>query len=128
MKTRSSAANLIPLIGLLAAALMIFAIAPRAIAEDTVIKVSFARPSKEPIPVNVLAGQSCLVIFDQPIGRLAVSNQETAEAVLVAPDQMTINGKASSRARLTVWSKDDSQFIFLDVDVRANLAQIDSQV
>src|SRR5215510_9931780 len=128
MKTRSSAANLIPLIGLLAAALMIFAIAPRAFAEDTVIKVSFARPSKEPIPVNVLAGQSCLVIFDQPIGRLAVSNQETAEAVLVAPDQMTINGKVSSRARLTVWSKDDSQFIFLDVDVRANLAQIDSQV
>src|SRR5215468_808181 len=128
MKTRSSAANLIPPFGLLAAALMIFAIAPRAFAEDTVIKVSFARPSKEPIPVNVLAGQSCLVIFDQPIGRLAVSNQETAEAVLVAPDQLSINGKSSSRARLTVWSNDDSQFIFLDVDVRANLAQIDSQV
>ncbi|MGH9854752.1 MAG: type II and III secretion system protein family protein, partial [Blastocatellia bacterium] len=134
MQTRSSIIKSIPVIGpvpvigLLAAVLMAFVIAPRAFAQDTVIKVSFARPSKDPIPVNVLTGQSCLIIFDKPIGRLAVSNQETAEAVLVAPDQMTINGKASSRARFTIWSKDDSQFIFLDVDVRANLAQIDSQV
>src|SRR5262245_51087617 len=128
MKTRSYILTLVSVIGLLAAAMTPFALVPRAFAEDTVIKVSFAKPSKEPIPVNVLAGQSCLVIFDKPIGRLAISNQETAEAVVVAPDQMTINGKASSRARLTVWSNDDSQFIFLDVDVRANLAQIDSQV
>src|SRR5262245_18471489 len=128
MKTRSYILTIVPVIGLLAAAMTPFALVPRAFAEDTVIKVSFAKPSKEPIPVNVLAGQSCLVIFDKPIGRLAISNQDTAEAVVVAPDQMTINGKASSRARLTVWSNDDSQFIFLDVDVRANLAQIDSQV
>src|SRR5262245_3323333 len=128
MKTRSYILTLVSVIGLLAAAMTPFALVPRAFAEDTVIKVSFAKPSKEPIPVNVLAGQSCLVIFDKPIGRLAISNQETAEAVVVAPDQMTINGKSSSRARLTVWSNDDSQFIFLDVDVRANLAQIDSQV
>src|SRR5262245_61077550 len=128
MKTRSSIVKLVTVTGLLAAALMTFAIAPRALAEDTVIKVSFARPLKEPIPVNVLTGQSCLILFDKPIGRLAVSNQEVAEAVLVAADQMTINGKVSGRARFTIWSKDDNQFVFLDVDVRANLAQIDSQV
>src|SRR5215813_9395064 len=130
MKTRSYTSKLVTVIMPLAVALMLFAIAPRALAfdEDTVVKVSFAKASKEPIPINVLAGQSCLVIFDKPIGRLAVSNQETAEAVVVAPDQLSINGKSPSRARLTVWSNDDSQFIFLDVDVRANLAQIDSQV
>ncbi|MGH9854172.1 MAG: pilus assembly protein N-terminal domain-containing protein, partial [Blastocatellia bacterium] len=128
MKTHPLTVKRIPVIGLLAAALIILAIAPRAFAQDTVIKASFANPPKEPIAVNVLAGQSCLVIFDKPIGRLAVSNLETAEAVLVAPDQMVVNGKAIGRARFTAWSKDDSQFVFFDVDVRANLAQIDSQV
>src|SRR5262245_22603577 len=128
MKARYSTVKFISILGLLAAALTLSAIAPRAYAQDTVVNVSFIKPSKEPIPVNVLAGQSCLVIFDKSIGRLAVSNLDTAEAVLVAADQMTVNGKASGRARFTVWSKEDNQFIFLDVDVRANLAQIDSQV
>jgi Flp pilus assembly secretin CpaC len=101
---------------------------PSSSAQETVIKASFAAQSKEPIPVNVLSGQSCLIIFDEPIGRLAVSNTETAEAVVVAPNQMIINGKASGRARFTTWGRAGDQFVFFDVDVRSNLAQIDSQV
>lgn len=97
-------------------------------AQETVIKASFAAQNKEPIPVNVLSGQSCLVIFDEPIGRLAVSNTETAEAVVVAPNQMIVNGKASGRARFTAWGREGDRFVFFDVDVRSNLAQIDSQV
>lgn len=99
-----------------------------ALAQEAVIRASFLTSEKEPIPVNVLTGQSCLIIFDQPIGRLAVSNTETAEAVVVAPNQMMINGKTSGRSRFTTWAKDGERFIFFDVDVRSNLAQIDSQV
>ncbi|MDX2032304.1 MAG: pilus assembly protein N-terminal domain-containing protein [Blastocatellia bacterium] len=97
-------------------------------AQETVVRASFLFPEREPVPVNVLTGQSCLVIFDQSIGRLAVSNTENAEAVIVAPNQMMINGKTSGRARFTTWAKDGERFVFFDVDVRANLAQIDSQV
>ncbi len=97
-------------------------------AQEASISVSFATPPKEPVPVYVLAGQSALVVFDESIGRLAVSNTEVAEAVLVAPNQMMVNGKISGRARFTAWSKDTTQFVFFDVDVRVNLAQIDSQV
>jgi len=128
MQTHSQIARGISHITLLIAVLIIIPIAPRTFAQDTFIEVSFARSSKEPIPVNILTGQSCLVIFDKAIGRLAVSNLDTAEAVLVAPDQMSVNGKGTGRARFTVWSKEAGQFVFLDVDVRANLAQIDSQV
>lgn len=128
MKTRSSILKILPVIGLLTAVSILCAISPRVLAQDTVIEASFAKPSKEPIPVFVLTGQSCLLVFDKPIGRLAVSNTDTAEAVLVAPDQMSINGKTSGRARFTTWSKDGGQYLFIDVDVRANLAQIDSQV
>ena len=96
--------------------------------QEASISVSFATPPKEPVPVYVLAGQSALVVFDESIGRLAVSNTDVAEAVLVAPNQMMVNGKISGRARFTAWSKDTTQFVFFDVDVRVNLAQIDSQV
>ncbi len=103
------------------------ALAISGLAQDAIVRASFANPPKEPIAVYVLTGQSLVVRFDQNIGRLAVSNLDFAEAVLVAPDQMVINGKASGRARFTTWSRDE-QMIFFDVDVRVNLAQIDSQV
>ena len=119
-------------LALIATALMVLAMSQLAQAQgftqEASINVSFATPPKEPVPVYVLAGQSALVIFDEQIGRLAVSNTEVAEAVLVAPNQMMVNGKISGRARFTAWSKDTTQFVFFDVDVRVNLAQIDSQV
>src|SRR5262245_23275925 len=87
-------------------------------AQETSVNVSFNSPPKESIPVYVLAGQSVLIVFDQPIGRLAVSNTEVAEAVLVAPNQMMINGKVSGRATFTAWSKDTTTFVFFNVDVR----------
>ncbi|MGH9938206.1 MAG: type II and III secretion system protein family protein [Blastocatellia bacterium] len=111
-----------PLVGLL---MVMFT---RSFAQGTLVKASFLNSVSEPVRVNVLTGQSCLVTFDEPVGRLALSNIETAEAVLVAPDQMMINGKASGKARFTAWSRDSGRFIFFDVDVRANLEQIDSQV
>ena len=110
------------------AALWCVALAMSALAQEAVIRASFADPPKEPIPVYVLTGQSMVVKFDQEFGRVAASNLDYAEAVLVAPDQMVINGKASGRARITVWSRNSEVLIFIDVDVRVNLAQIDSQV
>jgi pilus assembly protein CpaC len=101
---------------------------PQAFAQETVVKASFSGPTEQPIPVNVLTGQSILVLFDKPIGRITISNLETAESVLVAPNQMVVNGKAPGRARFVAWDKLENQFIFLDVDVRANLAQIDAQI
>ncbi len=112
----------------LLAAFWCAAIAVSVQAQETIIRASFANPPKEPIPVYVLTGQSMVVKFDQDFGRVAASNLDFAEAVLVAPDQIVINGKASGRARFTAWSRNGEVLIFIDVDVRVNLAQIDSQV
>jgi pilus assembly protein CpaC len=111
-----------------AAAVLVFACATPALAQETVTYASFATRTKEPIPVNILTGQSCLLIFDQKIGRLSISNQEPADAVPVAPDQLVVNGKALGRTRIIVWGTQENQFLFFDVDVRANLEQIDAQV
>src|SRR5262245_10433400 len=132
MTTVPPTSQIIRIAALLSTALLMLVMSAsaraQAFAQETNVSVSFNSPPKEPIPIYVLAGQSVLVVFDQPIGRLAVSNTEVAEAVLVAPNQMMVNAKVSGRATFTAWSKDTTTFVFFNVDVRVNLAQIDSQV
>ncbi len=99
-----------------------------ALTQEPMVKAYFAHLNRDPISVKVLTGQSCLIAFDQEIGRLTVSNNDIVEAVVVAPDQIVINGKIPGRARFVTWSKEGSQILFFDIDVRANLDQIDTQV
>ncbi|MEK7832175.1 MAG: type II and III secretion system protein family protein [Acidobacteriota bacterium] len=111
-----------------AAILLIALFALPIFAQETSVQASFATATKEPIQISLLTGQSCLILFDKPFGRLSISNQEPAETVPVTANQLVINGKALGRSRLIVWSNQDSQFLFFDIDVRANLEQIDAQV
>jgi pilus assembly protein CpaC len=90
-------------------------------------QASFAK-NKEPIAVNVLVGQSRLITFDRALERFSVSNPDIAEAVLVASNQVVINGKAFGQINLIAWEKNSSQFIVFDVYVRTNLSLIDSQI
>jgi pilus assembly protein CpaC len=69
-----------------------------------------------------------VINFDRPIGRFSISNPEIAEAVMVRPDQVLVNGKAFGQVNFIAWEKSDSKFIVFDVFVRANLSLIDSQI
>ena len=125
MQTR----RLIPLfVALLACAAMMFAVPVGAQAQDVSVRASFAQPAKEAIAINVLVGQSRVINFDKPIGRFSVSNPDVAEAVLVAPDQVLVNGKAFGQVNFIAWEKEKGSFIVFDVFVRANLSLIDSQM
>ena len=96
--------------------------------QETTYDASFASSVKEAIPINVLVGQSRVINFDRPIGRFSISNPEIAEAVMVRPDQVLVNGKAFGQVNFIAWEKADSKFIVFDVFVRANLSLIDSQM
>ncbi|HYJ46403.1 MAG TPA: type II and III secretion system protein family protein [Pyrinomonadaceae bacterium] len=96
-------------------------------AQETSYSATFER-SKESVPVNVLVGQSRVINFDKPIGRFSVSNPEIAEAVLVAPDQVLVNGKAFGQVNFIAWEQSGGRFLVFDVFVRANLSLIDSQI
>lgn len=96
-------------------------------AQETSYKASFAN-NKETIAVNVLVGQSRVINFDKAIGRFSVSNPDIAEAVLVAPDQVLVNGKAFGQVNFIAWEQTGGRFIIFDVFVRANLSLIDSQM
>ena len=97
-------------------------------AQETTYDASFSSTVKEAIPINVLVGQSRVINFDRPIGRFSISNPEIAEAVMVRPDQVLVNGKGFGQVNFIAWEKNDSKFIVFDVFVRANLSLIDSQM
>jgi len=96
-------------------------------AQETSYKASF-KENKDAIAVNVLVGQSRVINFDRPVGRFSVSNPEIAEAVLVTPDQVLVNGKAFGQVNFIAWEQSGSEFLVFDVYVRANLSLIDSQI
>ena len=103
-------------------------LATSAHAQETTYDASFSSTVKEAIPINVLVGQSRVINFDRPIGRFSISNPDIAEAVMVRPDQVLVNGKAFGQVNFIAREKSDSKFIVFDVFVRANLSLIDSQI
>jgi pilus assembly protein CpaC len=117
-------------IQLLMAALFTVALgfAATATAQEASYDASFNSALKEGIPVNVLVGQSRVINFDRPIGRFSISNPEVAEAVMVSPTQVLVNGKTFGQVNFIAWEKSDVKFIVFDVFVRANLSLIDSQI
>src|SRR5215204_2212848 len=96
-------------------------------AQENSYKASFSQ-NKESIAVNVLVGQSRVINFDRPVGRFSVSNPDIAEAVLVTPDQVLVNGKAFGQVNFIAWEQTGGNYLTFDVYVRANLSLIDSQV
>jgi len=123
MKPCSAARNVI-----LTLSVFLFAFPLQAAAQEMSTNASFGTDMKEPIPVNVLVGQSRLLTFDRPIERFSVSNPEIAEAVLVTSNQVVVNGKAFGQINFIAWEKGSSRFIVFDVYVRTNLSLIDSQI
>jgi pilus assembly protein CpaC len=115
-------------IDFVAPVMLLLAMTPFALAQETSYSASFAKNSKEPVAVNVLVGQSRLITFDRSLERFSVSNPDIAEAVLVAANQVVINGKAFGQINLIAWEKNSSHFIIFDVYVRTNLSLIDSQI
>ena len=114
-------------ISLTLASLVLVLIHSVAYAQDTSYTASF-KQNKEAVAVNVLVGQSRVINFDRPVGRFSVSNPEVAEAVLVTPDQVLVNGKAFGQVNFIAWEQSGSQYLIFDVYVRANLSLIDSQM
>ena len=97
-------------------------------AQESSYDASFNSTAKEGIPINVLVGQSRVINFDRAIGRFSISNPEVAEAVMVSPTQVLVNGKTFGQVNFIAWEKSDVKFIVFDVFVRANLSLIDSQI
>ena len=107
---------------------LLTAAASHAQSQSASVKSVFSDSEQEPTAINVLVGQSRVINFDKPIGRFSVSNPEIAEAVLVAPDQVLVNGKAFGQVNFIAWEQKGGRFLVFDVFVRTNLSLIDAQI
>jgi pilus assembly protein CpaC len=96
--------------------------------QETVVPGSFASMSKEIIPINMLVAQSRVIDLDKPVSRVSISNPEIAEAILIGPTQILVNGKAFGKSNIIAWEKKTEQFLVFDVFVRANLSLLDAQI
>lgn len=96
-------------------------------AQESSYSASF-KQNKEPVAVNVLVGQSRVINFDKPVGRFSVSNPDIAEAVLVTPSQVLVNGKGFGQVNFIAWEHSGGAYLVFDVFVRTNLSLIDSQI
>ena len=114
-------------VSLLLASLMIVLINSIGHAQATSYKASF-KENTEAVAVNVLVGQSRVINFDKPVGRFSVSNPEIAEAVLVTPNQVLVNGKAFGQVNFIAWEQSGGEYLVFDVYVRTNLSLIDAQI
>jgi pilus assembly protein CpaC len=114
-------------VSLIVASLILVLVNSAAQGQETSYKASF-KQNKEPIAVNVLVGQSRVINFDRPVGRFSVSNPDIAEAILVTPDQVLVNGKAFGQVNFIAWEQSGGQYLVFDVYVRTNLSLIDSQI
>jgi pilus assembly protein CpaC len=104
------------------------AVAAHAQQKPNSVSASFDNQAAEPVQINVMVGQSRVLNFDAAIGRFSVSDPAVAEAVLVAPDQVLVNGKAFGQVNFIAWDQKGARFVVFDVFVRTNLSLIDSQI
>ena len=116
-----SRSQITPRVSLLLASMMIILINSIVHGQATSYKASF-KQNTEAVAVNVLVGQSRVINFDRPVGRFSVSNPEIAEAVLVTPDQVLVNGKAFGQVNFIAWEQAGGEYLVFDVYVRANLS------
>ena len=105
-------------LSLLMASLITVLVSSGAFAQETSYKASFNQ-AKEALAVNVLVGQSRVINFDRPVGRFSVSNPEIAEAVLVTPDQVLVNGKAFGQVNFIAWEQSGKEYLVFDVYVQS---------
>lgn len=97
-------------------------------AEDFHVQASFAQPQQEAITMTITVGQSRVIHFDEPISKLSVSSSDIGEAVVVAADQVVVNGKAFGQLNIIVWDKSGAKSLVFDVQVRANLTLVDALI
>ena len=80
------------------------------------------RPRKEPdrTPCICSSGRSLVITSPTPIKRVSVADPNIAEAVVVSPYQLLLNGKAPGGVSLLVWDESDQSQTFevsVDIDI-----------
>jgi pilus assembly protein CpaC len=77
-----------------------------------------AQDSSEPQTLHLLVGRSLVITSPARIKRVSLADPEIAEAIVVSPTQVLVNGKKPGGVSLLVWDEtDQSQAFEVSVDI-----------
>src|SRR5258707_8674094 len=81
---------------------------------------SQAQESSEPQTLHLLVGRSLVITSPSRIKRVSLADPEIAEAIVVSPTQVLVNGKKPGGVCLLLWDEGDQRQAFevsVDIDV-----------
>jgi pilus assembly protein CpaC len=73
-----------------------------------------------PEELHLLVGRSLIITSPRRIKRVSIADPAIAEAIVVTPDQLVLNGKAPGGVSLLIWDENDQSQAFevsVDIDV-----------
>src|SRR5689334_22503831 len=79
-----------------------------------------AQDSSEPQALHLLVGRSLVITSPSRIKRVSLADPDIAEALVVSPTQVLVNGKKPGGVSLLVWDETDQSQAFevsVDIDV-----------
>jgi pilus assembly protein CpaC len=95
-------------------------IAPAAQIPVTPTVTSQGQESSEPQTLHLLVGRSLVITSPSRIKRVSLADPEIAEALVVSPTQVLVNGKKPGGVSLLIWDESDQSQAFevsVDIDV-----------
>ena len=60
-------------------------------------------PAQSPREIAIITGRGELLQFERDIERVAISEPKIADAIVVSPREIMVNGKSAGKASLIVW-------------------------
>jgi len=93
----------------------------------TVAGLGAQQPQKSQLPqVSVTAGRSTIVSTDFDVTRIAVTNPEVADATVVRPREILVDGKAAGTISLILWG--DNTRLQYDIVVEQPVTALEQQL
>src|SRR6266700_6246371 len=84
------------------------------------VPASQGQESSEPQTLHLLVGRSLVITSPSRIKRISLADPEIAEAIVVSPTQVLVNGKKPGGVSLLLWDETDQSQAFevsVDIDV-----------
>jgi pilus assembly protein CpaC len=86
-----------------------------------------APPAEPADAVRLLVGRSTIVDFGKPIARVSLTSADVADALVTAPNELLVNGKAPGTISMFVWDRGGAIRRY-DVIVQRDLGRLAAQL
>lgn len=102
---------------------------PAARAEGITRYIKFSEAQQQMVDLVVHVNRSVIITFDQPLARVSFADPSIAEAVVISPIQLLLNGKEVGASSMLAWSaRQPDRPVAFTVRVVADIGPVIEQV